>query len=134
MKRKKRYRASYGKRMQGLIICLQQMSDDDDFFTEFQMMPGFISLELPNPRACRAYEREESWWQELWAHRFDENYHGGHRWKQDFRMKANESELLQTRGHSNAIPPKRQKKTRYVFFPGFFRGYALSKRRCALRE
>ena len=51
------------------------------------MMSGFIQLALlPSPRRCWVYERQDCWFQDLWDHRFDDDYQGGNRWKRDFRM------------------------------------------------
>ena len=47
-----------------------------------------ITLQLPIPRSCSAYDREEFWFRDLWENRFDESYHGGGRWRGDFRMRS----------------------------------------------
>ena len=44
------------------------------------------AMHLPSPRRCRAYERDDFWWDHMWNNRYDEDYHGGNRWKRDFCM------------------------------------------------
>ena len=86
---KKRKKERKKSRFQALLQTSEMANTY--FLTYMQTMTGFsqlISLGLRSPRSCRAYDRQEFWFQDLWTHRFDETYQGGGRWKRDFRMKA----------------------------------------------
>ena len=79
----RRKRCYYTRRSMNNLLFLSEEVNN-------MMQIGFSHLFalLPNPRSCCSYIREETWFTELWANRFDEHYQGGKRWVEDFRMSA----------------------------------------------
>ena len=76
---------------------------------------GFASS---HPRSCRSFERQEFWFQALWANRLDESYQGGDRWKRDFRMTAETFLKL-----VNLLTPYLQKEVSfriYIYFHTYY--------------
>ena len=47
----------------------------------------FVHIGNPIPRSVWKYEREEFWWQRMWANRANDDYQRD-KWNADFRMKG----------------------------------------------
>ena len=91
MRRKKRRRiADYRRKFVNMLLL--SVTTNDLLVSQLQMsILGLLqvsTLQMPSVRRCRAYERHDFWFQDLWDNRHDEDYHGGQRWKRDFRMRV----------------------------------------------
>ena len=58
-----------------------------------QSCSRLININIPQPRPCWSYPKEEYWFQDMWDNRCVANYQGN-RWKQDFRMNGETFEKL----------------------------------------
>ena len=123
MKRKRR-RKNFNRMITNSLLMVSEI-----FRTELAMHMNVVmatnaqlALLLPSPRQCWVYPREDSWFTGMWENRFDETYHGGHRWKKDFRMSIDTFLNLVHR-----LTPLLQKQdtvrfTQYSIFYIFFSG------------
>ena len=89
MRQKTRRQNLVRRRITNLIILWGETNINSLLWQMQMSMMGLFQLtamQLPSARRCRAYERHDFWFSDLWNNRGDDEYHGGDRWKKDFRM------------------------------------------------